>query len=192
MAKVPTDIGSSSSTFTSSNSSPLDTPEINEQELTSDEEELEYCDNSDHEISRYLKEDDEDSLPEAPEPAAILLLVFQWENDTSLHTPEEQSNLPFPSAQPSSPPFIPPAQTILTPAKPRAMPASIPKQTPKIITMSVLAGNPPPVFHRRDDENSAHFIWSSEGYIIINHIMDEPTKILLFNTFISARSDADM
>ncbi|KAG2148801.1 hypothetical protein DEU56DRAFT_729900 [Suillus clintonianus] len=58
--------------------------------------------------------------------------------------------------------------------------------------MSGPVGNPPPLFHGRDDENSTNFIRSFEGYIVINHITDEPMKILLFSTFISAGSDADV
>ncbi|KAG2338081.1 hypothetical protein BDR05DRAFT_894243 [Suillus weaverae] len=53
-------------------------------------------------------------------------------------------------------------------------------------------GNPPPLFHGCDDENTTNFIWSFEGYIIINHIRDEAVKILLFSTFISTGSEADV
>jgi DNA-binding protein H-NS len=48
------------------------------------------------------------------------------------------------------------------------------------------------LFHGRDDENSANFIRSLEGYIAINHITDEAIMIMLLGTFISAGSDADV
>ncbi|KAG1774893.1 hypothetical protein EV702DRAFT_1199988 [Suillus placidus] len=175
MAKGLSDTDNSSSTFTSSASSPLDTPEINEQQLIPDEEESEYRDNLDHEVA---------------EPRAILLPAFHW-GSTVLQS--EPDNLPFPPAQPPSPPHVPLVQSISTPAKSRARPATVPTQTPKISApMAGPVGNPPPLFHGRDDENATSFIRSFEGYIIINHITDEAVKILLFSTFISAGSEADV
>ncbi|KAG2159487.1 uncharacterized protein EDB93DRAFT_290564 [Suillus bovinus] len=58
--------------------------------------------------------------------------------------------------------------------------------------MSTPSGNLPPLFHGHYDENSASFIRSFERFIIINHVTDEATKMLLFNTFISAGSKADV
>ncbi|KAG1723796.1 hypothetical protein EDB19DRAFT_1834464 [Suillus lakei] len=109
----------------------------------------------------YLREDNEDSLPDAPEPRAILLPAFQWDSGVPLPSQSESDNLPFPPVQPPSPPHTLPAQ-------PRARTVTTPVQKPKIST---------PIF---------------EGYIVINHITDEATKILLFSTFISAGSDADV
>ena len=104
----------------------------------------------------------------------------------------EPENLPFPPVQPPSPPHAPSVQPVLTPAKPRAKPATTPKQIAVTTPMSGPTGNPLPLFHGCDDENSTNFIWNFEGYIIVNHIVDEAMKILLFSTFISAGSEADV
>ncbi|KAG2040238.1 hypothetical protein BDR03DRAFT_1008212 [Suillus americanus] len=61
----------SDSTLTSSGLSPLDTPEIHQRALEQEHEE------SEHEVIRQLADDDEESLPGAPELFAIILPSFQ-------------------------------------------------------------------------------------------------------------------
>jgi len=119
-----------SSTFTSSASSPLDMPETNEWQLTPDEEELESCEVSDCEVRKDLREDNEESLPDAPRPNTILLPAFQWGTGIPLSIPREPSMRTVPSAQPP---------------------------TTKVI-MSTMSANSPPLFHRHGNENSANFI----------------------------------
>jgi hypothetical protein len=65
LPKSLSDTENSSSTFTLSASSPLDTPETNERQLMPDKEEPESREVSDHEVSKDLREDDEESLPDA-------------------------------------------------------------------------------------------------------------------------------
>ncbi|KAG2134300.1 hypothetical protein BD769DRAFT_1665342 [Suillus cothurnatus] len=98
--KSLSDTKKSSSTFTSSASSPLDMPETNKWQLTPDEEELESCEVLDHEVSKDLREDNEESLPDAPRPNAILLPAFQWDTGIPLSIPREPSTQTVPSAQP--------------------------------------------------------------------------------------------
>jgi hypothetical protein len=59
--------------FSSEESSPLDTPEINECTLTDNDHS-----ESEHEVTRQLeeREDDEDSLPGAPDPSTIIPIPF--------------------------------------------------------------------------------------------------------------------
>ncbi|KAG2029521.1 hypothetical protein BDR03DRAFT_1018272 [Suillus americanus] len=72
------------SEFTSEDSSPLDTPEINKRTLL-DNNELE----SEHEVTKQLeeREDDEESLPEAPGPDIIIPI------------PELSAPIPVPTTQ---------------------------------------------------------------------------------------------
>ncbi|KAG1839615.1 hypothetical protein DFJ58DRAFT_733214 [Suillus subalutaceus] len=85
------DTENSSSTFTSTASSPLDTLETNKRQLTPDEEEPENREVSDQEVNEDLREDDEESLPDAPKANTILLPAFQWDTDVHRLSLENQA-----------------------------------------------------------------------------------------------------
>ncbi|KAG2127062.1 hypothetical protein BD769DRAFT_1668198 [Suillus cothurnatus] len=175
MPKTLSDTENLSSMFTSTASLPLDTPEAIERQLTLDEEELDSREASDHEAREDLREEDEESLPDAPEPNAILLPAFQWDTGVPLIIPRKLNPRSIPSAQSNIQPTV------------------IPKQAQTIkATMTTTSASAPSLFHGRDDENSANFIWSLEGYIAINHITDEAIMIMLLGTFISVGSDTDI
>ncbi|KAG1810295.1 uncharacterized protein HD556DRAFT_1436018 [Suillus plorans] len=100
LPKSHLDPKNSSSAFTSSASLPLDTPEMNEQQLTPDKEEPEDREVSDREVNKDLREDDKESLPDAPRPNTILLPAFQWDTGVSQTIPRESSTQIVPSVQP--------------------------------------------------------------------------------------------
>jgi hypothetical protein len=150
-------------------------PETIERQLTLDKEESDSHEASDHEAKEDLREDDEESLPDTPEPNAILLPAFQWDTGVPPIIPRELKPRSVSSAQPSIQPTI------------------VPKQAQSIkATMTTTSASAPSLFHGRDNENSANFIWSLEAYIAVNHIADETIMIMLLGTFISAGSDADV
>jgi hypothetical protein len=192
ISKALLDTDNSSSTFTSSASSPIDTPEINEWQLSTDEEESEQWDTTGQEVSEHLKEDDEDSLPDTPEPFAILLPAFHWDAGIPPSVQTREDNLPFPAVQPPSPPHESTVLSVIMPLKIRTRPTTVFKQTQNTkIPMLMPSSNAPLVFHGCDSENSASFIRTLEGYILIHHVTDEALKTLLLGTFIAAGSEAD-
>jgi hypothetical protein len=114
-------------------------------------------------------------LPDAPEPNAILLPAFQWDEGIPPIIPRELNPRSIPSVQHSIQPTI------------------IPKQAQTIkATMTTTSASAPSLFHRCDNKNLANFIWSLEGYIAVNHIADEAIMIMLLGMFISAGSDTDV
>ncbi|KAG2113680.1 hypothetical protein DEU56DRAFT_919683 [Suillus clintonianus] len=159
--------------FTSEESSPLDTPEIRERALEQDPS------LSEQEVNQQLADDeDADSLQGAPEPDTVI--PFQ-----------------FPALDPPKAPAItakPHIQQNLT---------ATPKETSVVQTVATsnktstnpirMAGMPEPsIFYGRDDENPQNFFKSVERYIYLNRVSDDATKVIIFSTFISAGSEADI
>ncbi|KAG1775476.1 hypothetical protein EV702DRAFT_1199229 [Suillus placidus] len=165
---------SETSEFASEDSSPLDTPEINERALADNDPSA-----SEHEVNEQLeeREDDEDSLPGAPDPSLTIPI------------PELTQPIPFPSTQYSH------QLTIPTTSEPRPFlrRSIILTPIPAQIQYLPMATTPAPSsFNRNDNENPQNFLREVERYIHISRITDEATKVVLFSTFISAGSQADI
>lgn len=94
--KIRSDGEFSENTLPSSDSSPLDTPEIDQRELEQDQEE------SEHEVIRQLA-DDEESLPGAPDPSLIIFLL-PGDDNIEKENHEGTRSLRFPPVEPPSPP----------------------------------------------------------------------------------------
>ncbi|KAG1840387.1 hypothetical protein DFJ58DRAFT_845389 [Suillus subalutaceus] len=107
----------SNTTLPSSDSLPLDTPEINQRALEHEHEE------SEHEVIWQLA-DDKESLTGALDPSAITLPNFNNDNEEKEDS-EETENFQFPPVEPPSPPREPPLPPALTPVKPRATQATV-------------------------------------------------------------------
>ncbi|KAG2150749.1 uncharacterized protein EDB93DRAFT_1103446 [Suillus bovinus] len=69
--KTPCNPDLSDSTFPSSESSPLDTLEIDQRMLENEQDESEY------KVNQQLADDDEESLPEAPDQSTIVFPSFK-------------------------------------------------------------------------------------------------------------------
>jgi hypothetical protein len=95
ISKALLDTNNSSSMFTSSASLPIDTLEINERQLSTDEEESEQRDTTDQEVSEHLKEDDEDSLPDA----RLQYFSQPFTGTQAYHLQSKQEKIIFPSQQ---------------------------------------------------------------------------------------------
>ncbi|KAG1760909.1 hypothetical protein EDD22DRAFT_954542 [Suillus occidentalis] len=185
----------SDSTFPSSDSSPLDTPETNHRALELLQEQAEE---SEYEVAQQLandEEDDKESLAGAPDPSTILFSEQQPQSPahTSIVALEQ---LPFPHEQQPSPPRERRPFPSFIQAKPRATKATIPaapalaqlRPTP----INVMASGPlPALFHGKESENVQNFMRSTEAYFLINRITDEAMKVALFSTLISVGSQAD-
>jgi hypothetical protein len=169
------------SDLTSEDSSLLDTPEISERTLV-DQETTE----SEYEVTKQLEEhkDDEELLPGAPEPTTTIPIP-----EIILPTLEFTLPFPFPKTQHSHQFIVPSASKPRTPSKTSIVPSPIPVQ----IQLPSMATIPAPsVFSGNDNENPQNFLCEVERYIQLTRITDEATKVILFGTFISAGSQADI
>jgi hypothetical protein len=190
------------STLPSSDSSPLDTPEINQRALEIEQDE------SEQEVIQQLADDeqsladDEESLSGAPDPSSITLPLFDG-SQTEEEEDERRKPLQFPTVEPPSPPRDPPQTPVPTPIKLRATQATVPShkltsQIPTLVTTTSAtphmsnATGPPALFHGRSDENAQNFLRGTEMYILINGVKDEAVKVAIFSTLISAGSQADL
>ncbi|KAG1774664.1 hypothetical protein EV702DRAFT_1237851 [Suillus placidus] len=189
----------SDTTLPSSDSSPLDTPEINQRVLERDHKE------SEHEVIQQLiddEDDDQESLPGAPDRSIALPTEYQLQSSEQAHT-RTLEQLPFPHEKQPSPPREYGPSFSFTLAKPRTMqvtiatapnfvkqcltPAAAPTQTANVMASSPL----PALFHGKEGENAQNFLRSTEAYFLINRITDEAVKVALFSALISAGSQAD-
>jgi hypothetical protein len=162
-------------------SSPLDTPEISECTLA-DQETTE----SEYEVTKQLEEheDDEESLPGAPEPTTTIPIP-----EIVLPTLEFNPPIPFPKTQHLHQFIVPSASKLHTPSKTSIAPSPIPVQ----IQLLLMATTPAPlVFSGNNNENLQNFLCEVERYIQLTRITDEATKVILFGTFISVGSQADI
>lgn len=166
--------GATFSEFTSEASSPLDTPEIIERTLTDNDTSA-----SEYEVSKQLgeHEDDEESLPGAPNPNIVI------------PTPETISPIPFPTTQRTDQLIVPSKSKLRLPSKTSVVPPIVPAQA-QFVPMATTTA--PALFSGNDNENPQNFLREVERYIHLNRITDEATKVIIFSTFISAGSQADI
>jgi hypothetical protein len=194
--KTVQDVDLSDSTFPSSNSSPLDTPETNHRAL---EQLQDYTEESEYEVAQQPADDednDKESLAGAPDPSTVLLSEQQPQSSakTSVLVLEQ---LPFPHEEQPSPPREQRPFPSLIPKKPRATKATV-ATVPTLMKLrftspsNTMASGPlPALFHGKESENAQNFMRSTEAYFLINRITDKATKVALFAALISAGSQAD-
>jgi hypothetical protein len=158
--------------FPSEVSSPLDTPEINERTLADNNPS-----ESEHEVNRQLeeREDDEDSLSGAPDQATII--------------PIPDISVPFP-ATPHIDQLIAHSASKPRPALKTSIALPLSPVQKQYLPMATTPT--PSSFSGTDNENPQNFLREVERYIHLNRIADEATKVIIFGTFISAGSQADI
>ncbi|KAG1898396.1 uncharacterized protein F5891DRAFT_1190765 [Suillus fuscotomentosus] len=181
--------------MTTTNSSPLDTPELASHVLDSD-----TTDTKDYEADlednqeKYI---DQDSLPGAPNPESI---VWPIEGIPSpLPDPSEQlwrsvRKTPKPATLPIAPTPTKPSAIapIILPALFKNLQTTPPTtiQAPQSRKMSNNVA--PGWFHSKPDENAQNFLKEADRYITLNDLKTEVAKIIVFSTLLSAGSVADL
>ncbi|KAG1867292.1 hypothetical protein DFJ58DRAFT_130629 [Suillus subalutaceus] len=192
--KKSSNLSTSSSTATSAESSPLDTPELRTSELaanTSDSEH-ESC-----EVQKQLgwaeeeeAEEDRESLTGAPNPDENTLPTF--EESPELLKASSTLMLPFqPLSWPAPPITLTKPPTVNNPVKPQFITKAPVKPSTPLPAKKRMAGNTPNWFHGKADENAQNFLRDVDRYIVLNDLKTEAGKVMVFSTLLSAGSMAD-
>lgn len=172
-------LSNTSSTATSTDSSPLDTPELIARRLDQSTSEPEH-EGAEQELER--DNDDSESLPGAPNPQTII-----WPVEDIPSPPLDPNQRPVTIAKsPRKPPVLPspPVFTQLPP--PITLQPSVTHTARKMTSTTT-----PGWFHGKSDENGQNFLKEVERYIVLSDLKTEAAKVLVFSTLLSSGSVAD-
>ncbi|KAG1839443.1 hypothetical protein DFJ58DRAFT_733311 [Suillus subalutaceus] len=192
--KKSSNLSTSSSTATSAESSPLDTPELRTSELAANTSDSEH---ESREVQKQLgcaeeeeAEEDRESLTGALNPDKNTLPTF--EESPELLKASSTLTLPFqPLLWPAPPITLTKPPTVNNPVKPQFITKAPVKPSMPLPAKKRMAGNTPNWFHRKADENAQNFLWDVDRYIVLNDLKTEAGKVMVFSTLLSAGSMAD-